>query len=251
LNIELIITYALLKLKSEVKLLYLSYLWWLIEPVLYIAAFYFVFEILLDRGGENFISFLLLGTVSFIWLSKTISVASNSIVQAQSIISHISINAIIFPLVSILLVFIKQLPVIVMLVALLVLQGFYPSWHWVNLIPVFVLHLLLIISFSLMASILVVLTRDVSLMISPALMFVMFTSGVFFDYRNIDSIYHGIFLSNPFAFIITSYRDIILYNENLNYEFTIIFSLIFILMIFIEIIIFNKYKSEFVASVIK
>ena len=50
-------------LRTEVARRFLGFLWWIIDPVLYMAAFYVVFALALRQGGEDYAPFLLIGMV--------------------------------------------------------------------------------------------------------------------------------------------------------------------------------------------
>ena len=52
------------ELRAEVSRYFLGVLWWIIEPIIYMAIFYLLFEAGLRGGGrEGFIVFLLVGLV--------------------------------------------------------------------------------------------------------------------------------------------------------------------------------------------
>ena len=69
--ISLLDVKARMGLKSEASKLYLSYLWWVLEPILWALAFYFVFEVLLSFGRDLF--FIMCGKVPFLWFSKSVT----------------------------------------------------------------------------------------------------------------------------------------------------------------------------------
>ncbi|OBX34299.1 hypothetical protein A8U91_03352 [Halomonas elongata] len=80
---DLVWTKARLNLKSEASQNHLRYLWWILDPVLYMTVFYVVFGLLMERGGEGFIAYLLTGLVPFQWFAKTVQHTSNSIVGGR------------------------------------------------------------------------------------------------------------------------------------------------------------------------
>ena len=63
----LIDTLARLHLKGEARRYALGYLWWIVEPMLYVAVFYLVFEKLLQSRQPDFLYFLMVGKLVFIW----------------------------------------------------------------------------------------------------------------------------------------------------------------------------------------
>lgn len=62
-TLELVWVKAKLNLKSEASINYLSYAWWIIEPVLQMAIYYLVFAYLLKQGGHDYVPFLLTGLI--------------------------------------------------------------------------------------------------------------------------------------------------------------------------------------------
>ena len=61
---------ARLSLKANAQRYFLGYLWWVLEPLLWVAVFYVVFEVLLKNGRADFLIFLAVGKLTFIWFSK-------------------------------------------------------------------------------------------------------------------------------------------------------------------------------------
>ena len=89
--IILVDTKAKMSLKAEASKLYLSFLWWIIEPMLFVLAFYFVFAVLLKSRQEDFLLFLMCAKIPYMWFSKAVTTASASIVGNRGIISQIDI----------------------------------------------------------------------------------------------------------------------------------------------------------------
>ena len=66
---SLVDTIARLSLKAEARRYYFGFWWWVIEPLLYVAVFYIVFEQLLGTRTPDFLMFLIVGKFTFIWFS--------------------------------------------------------------------------------------------------------------------------------------------------------------------------------------
>ena len=88
--IDLIWTKSLLNLKSEASRNVLSYVWWILEPFLYMLVFYVVFEMLLNRGGENYTTFLITGLIPWMWFMKSVSGSSGSIINSHALITQLN-----------------------------------------------------------------------------------------------------------------------------------------------------------------
>jgi lipopolysaccharide transport system permease protein len=176
------------------------------------VVYYVVFGLLLQRGGENYPVFLLTGLVPWMWFMKTVSGSSNSILSGQNLMLQVGLPSIVFPLVSILQATLKQVPVFVLLFGFVWLQGYSPNAHWWALLPVIVVQALLTIAFACVVAAVIPFVRDLAYLVPTGLTFLMFLSGIFYDYRSISIEWQKMFLLNPVAFLLKCYRDIFINN---------------------------------------
>ena len=98
---RLVIVKVWFNLRTEAAQHRLSYAWWILEPVLHMGAFYLIFKILLQRGTENFVAFLLCGLVPWLWFAKSVTNSCQSIIQGKGIISQAFIPKAFFPLTAV------------------------------------------------------------------------------------------------------------------------------------------------------
>ncbi|MUJ28017.1 ABC transporter permease [Aliivibrio fischeri] len=208
-TLELIWVKACLNLRSEVSVNYLSYTWWIIEPLLHMVVYYIVFSFLLARGGDNYVPFLLTGLIPWLWFSKTVSHTMGSILHGKELMNQLYIPKIFFPLTFIVQDGVKQIIVFTLLLAFLLLYGISPSLTWLDSIVIIFVQLLFTIGCSLFAALLVPFIRDMSFIIPTGLQFMMFCSGIFFNYHDIPEYAQHYFFLNPMAVILAAYRDIL------------------------------------------
>lgn len=213
--IILVDTQAKMSLKAEASRLYLSFLWWIFEPILFVLAFYFVFGVLLQNKQEHFLLFLMCAKVPYMWFSKAVTTASASIVGNRGIISQVDIPKTIFPYAAIQITLYKETPVFLLLFSMCIYYGYMPSLEWLWLIPLIVTTYLLIVALGLFTAILVCYADDVRMLISMAMLLLMFTSGIFFDMGSIQQPLQGHLLTyNPLAFLCDGYRKILMHKGN-------------------------------------
>lgn len=198
-------------LRSEAAQSYLSYAWWLFEPLLQMGVYYIVFDLLLHRGTEDFVAFLLCGIVAWLWFSKSVTQAGNSIIAGKGLISQTYLPKPFFPLVAIGQAFIKQLPVFMLLFVFLFAYGYWPGLGWLWLIPILLTQMLLIVAVSFVVAFIIPFARDLKYLIDAGLMMTMFGSGVFYSYQNVLIPEHReYFLMNPMANMIVNYRRVLM-----------------------------------------
>ena len=86
---------------------------------------------------------------------------------------------------------------------------------WVFLIPLLLVQYILTMACGLAAALLVSVVADFSNLITIAMLFLLISSGVFWDIRNIQDpeLVSLIFALNPIAFLIDGYRQILIVQQ--------------------------------------
>jgi len=196
-------------LKSEASKNYLSYLWWLIEPILMISVFYFVFSFLLSRGNEDFIYHLMVGVVFWLWFSNIVSHSVLSILGAGPLITKVYVPKIILPLIVVMVDTFKQLIVVLILLLFIgVTKGISVSWFALPIL--FFAQFIVNITASITVAALTPFVPDLRFLVNIGLSMLMFCSGIFYDLEVIAPDYRELFMLNPIANLITQYRSILL-----------------------------------------
>jgi lipopolysaccharide transport system permease protein len=217
--LKLVNLQARMKLKAQSKKLTLNYLWWVLEPLLFVLMFYIVFEYLLQRGGDDYFSFLVIGKITYLWFSKSVVSASKGLIGNKNIINQCHIPKWIFPLVNMLETTYKAVVSFLVLFFILWLNGFSPTKYYLHLIPITLLMSLLICGVGYLGSLLVGFARDFMNLILIGMTGLMFMSGVFWDINSIqnDRLQELVWLYNPLAVLINAYRDVLLHQSEPNY----------------------------------
>lgn len=230
--IILVDTKAKMSLKAEASKLYLSFLWWIIEPVLFVLAFYFVFGVLLKSRQEDFLLFLMCAKIPYMWFSKAVTTASASIVGNRGIISQIDIPKTIFPYAAIQITLYKEIPVFLLLFSMCIYYDYMPSLEWLWLIPLIIVMYLMIVALGLLTAILVCYADDVRMLINMAMLFLMFTSGIFFNISDIHQPLQDYLMTyNPLAFLCDGFRKILMHKGTYNLEHLLALAGIFLVAI--------------------
>ena len=208
-RLELLVFDAWCKLKAELATSYFGWLWWIIEPVATILAYYFVFGFLLRRGSGDYIYQLIIGVVLWGWFSATVTKSSQSIQRSAALILQVKINKLFFPLSDVLQMFFRQVFVFAILFMLLPISGyFYNSWWW---LPILVLEFALFTCvFSLWLAALIPFFPDAFGISNMFMRLWMFCSGVFYTVDMISEGHQALFLMNPLANLIEQFRDVLL-----------------------------------------
>jgi lipopolysaccharide transport system permease protein len=211
---KLVDVQARLGLKADAAKFYLGYIWWVLEPLLFVAIFYLVFDVIMDSGRSDFLVFLMCGKLPFVWFTKSVNTASGSIVGSASLIGKIDVPKTMFPMVLVQEGLYRQVTVFGILLFVLLANGYTPSWVWLWFLPVALLQYVMIVGCSFIGAVLVCFVRDFSMIIQLGMIFLMFTSGVFWDARSLASaqMTEAILTYNPMAFVLDAYRQVLMYH---------------------------------------
>ena len=203
---------ATLSLKADAQRYFLGYLWWMLEPLLWVGVFYLVFAVLLGSGRADFLMFLAVGKLTFIWFSKSVSQSANSLLNALGLIGRMDAPKWLFPLAVCHEGLFKQVAVFALLIMLLLFNGYTPSLSWLWLAPLAVTQYLLIMGCGMLAALLVCVRRDFQLLVQLGLVFLLFISGIFWDIHSIGNtaLRENLLLVNPMASLIDLYRTVLM-----------------------------------------
>jgi lipopolysaccharide transport system permease protein len=156
----------------------------------------------------------MVGKLTFVWFSKSVVHASRSILAAKGLIGRIDLPKALFPIASVQQSLYKQLVVFVLLIVFVLASGSPLAAPWLWLPVIVVVNYLLIVACAMAAAALVCVVEDVAMLVSLAMVFLMFSSGIFWDPRAIDpQAMELLFLVNPIAFLLDAYRQVLMAGE--------------------------------------
>ena len=241
--LEVFFAKLVLNLKSEVAQTYLSYAWWILEPALMVTVLYVVFSVFLVRGTADFWVFLVCGKVPFLWFSKSVMHASNSIVAGRGIINQVAIPKPFFPMLIVFQDTVKQSFVFVAMVGFIAAYGMEVSWVWLSIVFVIFTQLLLISAAALMVAAITPIIPDFKYLIATGMMALMFGSGIFYSYKQVLLPKHQeFFLLNPIANLIKNYRQILM--ENSLPDWSALFNICFVCVVLIAFMVLFYRKTD-------
>jgi len=201
---------AISTLRADSAKSYLSYLWWILDPVIYMGVFYIVFGLIFQRGGEDFVVYLLTGLVIWRWFEGSVKQGAYSITNNANLMRQVYVSKVVFPLVVILTYVIKFTIVFGMLLLFLLVYGIEPTLLWLYL-PVLLLALLsLITGLTLVGAALIPFIPDIKVFVDYGMTLLFFLSGIFFDISHVPENLKAFFAVNPIALVINAFREILL-----------------------------------------
>lgn len=208
--LELLWFSAYAELKAESARSYLGFLWWLLEPAMFMAVFYFAFGLLMGIRDPNYIPFLLIGLTFWQWFKSCISHGGHAIWLNIPMMRQVRLPVLLFPLTAVASDTLKFIFIFIVLLLILWAMGHGPSMAYLAL-PLVLLALLLLASAgALVSAAIVPFVPDLRFVIENALMAMMFVSGVVFSLETLPESYRAWISLNPMVGILESARDILM-----------------------------------------
>ena len=212
-NLDLIWYKVYAELSAEAARTFLGILWWLIEPVLYMSVFYLIFGVLFQRGGEDFVYFLLIGLVVWKWFDSAIRSGMVSLQTNAAVIQQVYQPKYIFPVIVVLINTAKFLLVLLLLLLFLLISGKPVSMTWLALLPLIGVQFVLIVGITSVCATVIPFVPDLKLVVDNGLTMMFFLSGVFFDISAVPEHFQVWLRLNPMAVLIDSYRSVLLLGQ--------------------------------------
>jgi len=209
--------------KKELKVKYrgsvLGFFWSLLNPVLIMLVYSFVFSIVLRQGIKEFAIFLLCALLPFNFFSNSVNYGANSIISNANLVKKIYFPKEIIPLSIVFSNFINFL--LELLILFIVLSIFkYKFYMYLYILPaVIVVQIFFVSGISLLVSSLNVLFRDLQHLVSILMMVWFFGTPIIYPLSMVPERFQFIMQLNPMAVFAIFYRDMfyyIKYNEGFN-----------------------------------
>ncbi|HEY4126604.1 MAG TPA: ABC transporter permease [Gammaproteobacteria bacterium] len=207
---ELIWYKGIADLHAEAARAYVGFIWWILEPLLYMAAFYVAFGMGLRGPGGGVVALsLLCGLVPWKWFSSSVQNGSGTIQANSGLIMQVYLPKYVLPGMVMVTNGIKFLIILgLLMLAMAVAHGV--ALAWLALPVVVLVEMLLALALSTLAAAIVPLLPDLDLVISNGLIVMMFMSGIFSDVDRLPPALAHLLALNPMVHVIRAFRTVLL-----------------------------------------
>jgi teichoic acid transport system permease protein len=233
----------------------LGNVWHLLNPILLVAVYYLVFDVVLgvSRGVEHFIEFLAIGVLSYQWAQRSITSGAQSITGNEGLIRSLQFPRALLPLGIIIKETLAFLPGVgLMLLLVIPREGITATW--VLIVPAFVIQ----VCFNLGAAMLLARVadrfRDTVNLLPFFFRLVFYGSGViyavdtrFFDIFAANPWVTWFFVFNPFYAQLSLWRESLMTSQDIQYiEWMWITAPVWaVVMLVIGVLVFRGGEKEY------
>ncbi len=198
--------------KKELKVKYrgsaLGFFWSLLNPILIMLVYSFVFSIVLRQGIQEFAIFLLCGLLPFNFFSNSVNYGASSVISNANLVKKIYFPKEIIPLSIVLSNLINfLLELVVLFVVLSIFK--YKFYMYLYYLPVIIIIEIFFVSgFTLLVSSLNVLYRDLQHLVSILMTVWFFGTPIIYPLTMVPERFQFLMQLNPMTVFVTFYRDI-------------------------------------------
>lgn len=196
---------------------YLGNVWNILNPLIQIATYWFVFGFGL-RGGKDvdgfpYIIWMLCGMVPWFYLSAGITQGAGAIRYKGISVLKMRYPVATIPLEQMLVQFYSHIVMVAILILTLVCMGFMPTLYWLNLLYYFVYGLVFLTSLSMITSVLCMIAVDFQKLIQSIIRLLFYLTPILWSLDQMPPAVGRILRLNPILYYVNGFRDSLIYQR--------------------------------------
>lgn len=233
-------------LKSNVARTYFGFLWWIVDPILYMLVFYFLVQVILQRGGPDYSIFLFTALIPLKWTMSSLVDSTNAIGSKISILNQIYVPKHIFVIVQLGINTIKFLIGLVVLLLFLWIFGTEFSVNVFYLPLIIIVHGLFLYGAMLILAHIGVYLKDVKNMMQYFTRMLYYLSPVLFSMDSVPENLAKLLYLNPLTTLFESYRNVLMHGEQPQFLGLLCILIFAGLLLSFGIFVIEKYDKKYI-----
>lgn len=236
-------------LKSDVANSHLSWLWWILDPFLFMLVYSFVAIVVFGKGEKYFAAFVFIGYSSWQFFSKTIQQSVRLVTQNAAVVQKVYLPKYILIFIQMLINGFKMMVSYVLVVGIMALYRVPVSYNLFFVIPLFAVLGMVVFGISTFMLHFGVFVDDLYNIINVLMRLLFYLSGVFYNIykRNIPEPLAIILLKcNPCAFIMNELRKCMIYQQTPDIPGIILWFIIGMILSVGGLKLIYKYENSYV-----
>lgn len=200
-------------LKSEVASSHLSWLWWILDPILFMLVYWFIFMVIFGQKKEYFHIFVFVGLSMWNLFNKTVSGSVRIVAANRAVVTKVYIPKY-FLIIVLLCENLFKMMISFGIVIIMMLWAHVPiSWNVIYVFPVLVDLILITFGVSTILAHFGVFMDDLKNLTNVGLRVLFYMSGIFYVITDrVDAAVATLLLRvNPIGFLIDACRESLVY----------------------------------------
>lgn len=205
-------------LKAEVADSHLSWMWWILDPLLFMMVYSFIAIIVFGKGEKYFAAFVFIGLSSWKFFNGTIKQSVRLVAKNSGIVSKVYMPKYVLIIIQMLVNCFKMVISLILVVGTMFIYRVPVSYRLIYFIPCMLV--LFVVTFGISCIVLHfgVYVDDLSNIMDVLLKLVFYLTGIFYSIESkvgaaLGTPYVNLLLKgNPAALVIDSLRKCMIYN---------------------------------------
>lgn len=236
------------ELKAEVASSYLNWLWWILDPLLFMMVYTFISEVVFGRKEKFFPAFVLIGLTIWNFFNRIVQGSVKLVKKNNSIVSKVYLPKFILVIQKILVNGFKMFVSFLLIICLMIYLRVPVTYNILFIVPI--LLVLLLVSFGIGNLMLHfgVFMEDLQNVMKVVMKLVFYMSGVFYSLSDrVPAPYNEIMMVfNPSAFLMSSARKCMIYGQTPDVKLLLIWGIAGMLLSAAALKVVYKYENSYV-----
>lgn len=225
--------------------------WAILNPVLLLALFTFVFGFVFKSrlpGAETTFAYaiwLIAGYGPWIALTESVTAGTGAVVGGAQLVKNLSFKPECLAIAASLTGVVSLIVSMLFLIVLLFIDGRPPGWELLVIPIVIGLQFVFVTGIALFLSSINVFVRDLSMILPNLIIIVLFTSPIFYPITVFPQQLQQVFIYSPFAILVDSYRQPMIAGMLPNLPRLLIFAGVSFALLYLGFGFFRRVKPFF------
>ncbi len=221
-------------LKTSVATTRLGWAWWLADPLIMMAIYYFMVKMVFHRGGDNYHFFVLSGLVTWQFFTRNLTLTASSLHQNKNLIKRIGLPIEFYTVIP---TFVQVVFAAVGYVLILILNPHCIGWQTLGLLPLMLLVGLISYGIGLIFSVWQTYLPDIGRFVQYALRAVFFLSPILYSAdsvvgsSSVPQSIKALFYCNPMSWIMPAVRGVLIDGVMFNWTGYLIWLALVLLLV--------------------
>lgn len=239
------------QLKSELANSWLGWLWWILEPTLFMFLYMFVFAIVFHRTTTYIVAFIVVGLTYWRFFNSNVLSSITLIKRYRAVLSKVYLPKFVLIISMMLVNGFKMMCSYIPIIALMIYYRIPLSVHIFTIIPITVLLFLMTFGISCWFMHIGVYFEDLNKLTQIAMQAVFYASGVFYPIVDMLSPFlSNILLSfNPVALILHEARNALLYALPCHWMLVGIYFIVFVVISILGVVMIYSRENQYIKVV--
>ena len=249
-NREILLELAKNDFKVKYAGSYLGKVWALVQPVVTILLYWFVFQVGSRTGSVGntpYVLWLMAGLIPWFYFSEAVTGSTISLIEYSYLVKKVAFHISILPIVKVVSALFIHAFFLGLVVLIFAFYGSYPDLYTVQILYYLVCMIVLVLGIAYIASALTVFFRDLRQIIHILLQLAIWMTPIMWQHTMLSPKLQMIMKLNPVYYIVTGYRDCLI-NKTAFWEhgtWTLYFWVFALTLLVTGMKLFRKLKIHF------